>query len=121
MEQFLADLKAFPLSLMESFVVRRNLTGQSFAKEKRPEGNVVPTPFGGLFLNKTFGAHRHRSQNSRAAKGFVSGVPEPRGWVCSPAGGLTNGQPGISQQPVKRGLAQLSQALCLPGAGWETL
>lgn len=70
---FLADPKAFPLSSTEPFVVRSNLTGQSFVKGKCPEGNVVPPPFGGLFLNKTFGAHRHRSQNSRAGKGFASG------------------------------------------------
>lgn len=60
MDPFLADPKAFPLSLTEPL--------ESFVKEKCPEGNVAPTPFGGLFLNITFGAHRHCSQSSRAGK-----------------------------------------------------
>lgn len=98
---FLADPKAFPQILMEPSVVRSNLAGRSFVKEKCPEGHVVPTPLGGLFLNKTFVAHRNCSQNSRAGEGFASGVPEPRGWVCTPTRGLRNGQPGISQQSLK--------------------
>lgn len=87
MEPFLADPKAFPLSLMEPSVVRSNQTGQGFVKEKCPEGNMVSTPFGGLFLNKTFGDRRHSSQNSRAAKGFASGVPEPRAGFVPQLGG----------------------------------